>query len=114
MAQDTLLRILASRKNGTTKGDFFAACQKFDLPVSEREWNKVNYLNKKNISLGLYNEGNRWYCDESYYYIALVKFVLENPKEKTDMGMAMGAVPSWIRDHHKTFISMFKLSDFNT
>jgi hypothetical protein len=110
--EDLLLHIMACRKKGVTKKEFFKACDMFSFYVPQREegWRRMLYRKKLGYSMGVYNEGKRWFSYENEYHRGLVKFINNNPKGILDMGMALGCVPRWIDENHSLFVKMFPLN----
>jgi hypothetical protein len=106
------LDIICSRKKGASKKEINETALKFGYEISPYLWYRIHYAISNGGSINIYCKNKRWFSFENYYYKRLVKFVNENEKEKTHMGMAMGCVPSWITDNHKLFNEIFKFSDF--
>jgi hypothetical protein len=109
---EDLLNIMASRKSGVFKSEYFYMCERFKLPINKTSWNRFVYVHGKGVALPVYSETGKWYCYDRDYYRSLVEFVHKNPKGVTYMGMAMGVLPSWIDDNHELFVNLFRISDY--
>lgn len=104
--------IICSRRNGASRKEINETALKFGYEIKPYLWNRIHYAILRSGAVNIYCEKRRWYSFESHYYKKLVKFVNENEKDKTYMGMAMGCVPYWITENYELFNKTFKEKDF--
>jgi hypothetical protein len=110
--EEQFINIICSRKNGASKKEIFQTAKLFGFEIKPWMWNRIHYAISRGGSIPIYCDKKRWYSFESSYYKSLVKFVNNNEKGVTAMGMSMGVVPTWIDNKHDIFNSIFKHEDF--
>ena len=109
---EDFISIMCARKNGASRKEINETALKFGIEIKPYVWNRIHYAVSRGGSIEIYCEKKRWHSFQRSYFKSLVKFVNENEKGVTYMGMAMGVVPAWINDKHEIFNEIFNVNDF--